>query len=160
LVTPGDLAEAVSHLDAHAAAGRMDQAVALAVQLDEHAAGALGLSHPEALRIREARARIVGLAGDPITGVRLYRDVAERWHYKGATEEAEAVADRAQALWLEISDLETAVSAGVSMVRMRNQIPGEGGSGFAAVLDYQTRLEAARNPAARPHSPAQHLTPM
>ncbi|WP_326686987.1 hypothetical protein OIE63_07365 [Streptomyces sp. NBC_01795] len=158
---PSSLAEAVSRLDTHAAAGRMDQAVALAVKLDEQAAGALGLSHPDALRVREARARIAGLAGDPVGGVRLYRDVAERWHYQGASEEAESVAGRAHALWLEISDLETAVSAGVAMVRMRNQIPGEGGSAFAAVLDYQTQLEAARDAAGRAHpSPQQHLTPM
>ena len=139
---------AVSHLEAHVAAGRMEQAVTLSTQLDEHAAGTFGLSHPEALRIREAHAHVTALAGDPVGGIRLYRDVAERWLYQGAGQEAEAVADRAHALWLEIPDLETAVAAGVAMVRMRNQIPGADGSAFAAVLEYQTQLEtAARNAA-------------
>ncbi|WP_431981192.1 hypothetical protein [Streptomyces qinglanensis] len=155
--TPEALAEAVSRLDAQAAAGRTDEAETLAAQLDEHAANALGLSHPDALLVREARARITGQAGDAVGGVLLYRDVAERWHYRGAYEQAEAVADRAQALWLEIADLATAVAAGVSVVRMRNQIPGEGGGGFAAAVEHQARLEAARDAAtaaAGPHRAA------
>ncbi|MFI8848871.1 hypothetical protein ACIGW3_01485 [Streptomyces sp. NPDC053499] len=143
--TPDALSEAVSRLEAHAAAGRMDQALALAAQLDEYAADALGLAHPEALRVRETRARLTALAGDPVSGVRMYRDVAERWHYRGAAEQAEAVADRAQELWLRIPDLATAAAAGVAMVRMRNQIPGDGGTAFATVLERQARLEAALN---------------
>ncbi|MET9857818.1 hypothetical protein ABZY93_00615 [Streptomyces smyrnaeus] len=139
------LTEGLSQLETHAAAGRMDQATALAAQLDQHAADLLGLSHPDALRTREARARITALAGDPVGAVRLYRDIAERWHYQGADDQAEAVASRAHALWLEIPDLETAIAAGVAMVRMRNQIPGENGTAFAATLQHQTRLEAARN---------------
>ncbi|SER82064.1 hypothetical protein [Streptomyces qinglanensis] len=155
--TPEALSEAVSRLDAQAAAGRADEAETLAAQLDEHAANALGLSHPDALLVREARARITGLAGDAVGGVLLYRDVAERWHYRGAYEQAEAVADRAQALWLEIADLATAIAAGVSVVRMRNQIPGEGGGAFAAAVEHQARLEAARDAgagAAGPHRAA------
>ncbi|MFE0764081.1 hypothetical protein [Streptomyces smyrnaeus] len=143
------LTEGVSQLETHAAAGRMDQATALAAQLDQHAADSLGLSHPDALRTREARARITALAGDPVGAVRLYRDIAERWHYQGADDQAEAVASRAHALWLEIPDLETAIAAGVAMVRMRNQIPGENGTAFAATLQHQTRLEAARNATAQ-----------
>ncbi|MBO8188893.1 hypothetical protein [Streptomyces spirodelae] len=143
--TPDALSEAVSRLEAHAAAGRMDQALALAAQLDEYAADALGLAHPEALRVRETRARLTALAGDPVSGVRMYRDVAERWHYQGAADQAEAVADRAQELWLQIPDLATAAAAGVAMVRMRNQIPGDGGTAFATVLERQARLEAALN---------------
>ncbi|MBQ0862787.1 hypothetical protein [Streptomyces sp. RK75] len=139
------LTEGVSQLETHAAAGRMDQATALAAQLDQHAADSLGLSHPDALRTREVRARITALAGDPVGAVRLYRDIAERWHYQGADDQAEAVASRAHALWLEIPDLETAIAAGVAMVRMRNQIPGENGTAFAATLQHQTWLEAARN---------------
>ncbi|MGI5347354.1 hypothetical protein ACQEU8_04075 [Streptomyces sp. CA-250714] len=145
---PDSLDDAVARVDAYATAGRMDEAVALAVQADEHAAHALGLSHPDALRVREARARITALAGDPVGGVRLYRDVAERWHYQGADEQAEASAARAHTLWTQISDLDAALSVGLAMVRLRNQIPGEHGNGFAAVLDHQARLEAARNAAA------------
>lgn len=148
-VTPGSLTDAIHHLDAHAAAGRMEQAVALAARLDDHAADSLGLSHSDALRIREARARVIALAGDPSGAVRLYRDVAERWLYQGAVEQAEAVADRAYALWLEIPDLDAAIHAGVDMVRMRNQIPGDAGSGFTATLEHQARLEAAKEAAAR-----------
>ncbi|MFE9388837.1 hypothetical protein [Streptomyces sp. NPDC006784] len=151
--TPEALSEAVARLDAYAAAGRADEAETLAAQLDEHAANALGLSHPEALLVRETRARITGQAGDAVGGVLLYRDVAERWHYRGDYEQAEAVADRAQALWLEIADLATAVAAGVSVVRMRNQIPGEGGGAFAAAVEHQARLEAARDAAAGAAAP-------
>ncbi|MGP3973541.1 hypothetical protein ACTWQF_05770 [Streptomyces sp. 8N114] len=147
LGSPDALTDAVAHLEAHAGAGRMDEALALAAQLDEKAADELGLSHPEALRIREARARVTALAGDAVGGVRMYRDVAERWHYQGAADQAEAVATRAEDLWLQIPDPETAALAGVAMVRMRNQIPGQGGHAFAAVLAHQSQLEAALNAA-------------
>ncbi|MBO8195032.1 hypothetical protein ITI46_25755 [Streptomyces oryzae] len=136
-------ADAMSQLEAHVAAGRMDEAVALAARLDENAADTLGLSHPDALRFREARARVTALTGDAVGAIRMYRDVAERWHYQGAAEEAEAVAAVADELWLQIPDPETAALAGVAILRMRNQIPGDGGHAFATVLAHQSHLEAA-----------------
>ncbi|MEU3194174.1 hypothetical protein ABZ686_26875 [Streptomyces sp. NPDC006992] len=71
--TPQALCDAVDRLDAYAAAGRADEAESLAAELDEHAANALGLSHPDALLVREARARITGQAGDAVGGVLLSR---------------------------------------------------------------------------------------
>ncbi|MFI6662841.1 hypothetical protein ACIBL8_45960 [Streptomyces sp. NPDC050523] len=144
-VASASCTDALARIDEHAAAGRVDQAVTLAARLDEQAAQTMGVSHPDALRIREARAHVTALAGDAVGGVRLYRDVAERWHYRGCVEQAEAVAACAHALWLRITDPDTAVSAGIVMLRIRNQIPGEQGSALAATLKRQERLEAARN---------------
>ncbi|MFC9749705.1 hypothetical protein [Streptomyces niveus] len=133
-------AEALAQVTGHLDAGRTDEAQALATQLDTQVAGVLGVSHPVALGVREVRARATAEAGDPVAGIQLYRDVAERWHYRGDAEQAEAVAGRAEKLWTGITDVERALSAGVAVVRMRNQIPGEGGAALASVLAHRERL--------------------
>ena len=135
-------------------AGHVGRAAALAARLDEQAAQHFGVSDPDALRIREVRARVTALAGDAFGGVLLYRDVAERWHYQGDSERAEAVAARAETLWLQITDLDTALSAGVAVIRLRSQIPGKDGEALNAALEHRTWLEEARLanvPAAREH---------
>ncbi|BCL25517.1 hypothetical protein ACFFS2_08815 [Streptomyces aurantiacus] len=136
-------------------AGHVDEAAALVARLDEQASGDLGISHPDALRIREIRARVTALAGNAVAGVLLFRDVAERWHYQGDAEQAEAAAVRAETLWLQITDLDPALSAGIAVVRLRNQIPGEGGESLAAALEHKTWLEAATG-AAHGRPPRQH----
>ncbi|MEV8406126.1 hypothetical protein AB0R12_09990 [Streptomyces niveus] len=133
-------AEALAQVTGHLDAGRTDEAQALATQLDTQVAGVLGVSHPVALGVREVRARATAEAGDPVAGIQLYRDVAERWHYRGDAEQAEAVAGRAEKLWTGITDVERALSAGVAVVRMRNQIPGEGGAALASVLAHREQL--------------------
>jgi hypothetical protein len=138
----GAYAESLAKVTAHLEAGRSNRAAALAAQLDEQAAAILGMSHPDALRIREVRARVAALSGDGAGGVWLYRDIAERWHYRGDGERAEIAAARAETLWLQITDLETALSAGIAVIRMRNQIPGEHNA-LADALEHQGRLAAA-----------------
>lgn len=133
-------AESLAQVTGHLDAGRTDEARALATQLDTQVAGVLGVSHPVALGVREVRARATAEAGDPVAGIQLYRDVAERWHYRGDAEQAEAVAGRAEKLWTGITDVERALIAGVAVVRMRNQIPGEGGAALASVLAHRERL--------------------
>ncbi|MFI6340480.1 hypothetical protein [Streptomyces sp. NPDC050535] len=130
--------------------GRVGKAAALAARLDEQAAGTLGVSHPDALRIREIRARVAALSGDALAGVHLFRDVAERWHYQGNAERAEAAAARAQALWLEITELDPALSAGIAVVRLRNQIPGEDGSALTAALKHRAWLESSHASGGQP----------
>jgi len=134
----GPLSQVWEHLEA----GRADQAIALAAGLDEQAAGVHGFSHPDALRIREAHARATALAGDAAGGIRLYRDVAERWYYRGDGERAEEVAGRAEMLWMQIVHVDQALSAGVDVIRLRNQIPGRSGEALTAVLEHWVWLEA------------------
>lgn len=141
---PAEYAESLALVTKLLRTGRVGKAAALASRLDEQAAGTLGVSHPDALRIREIRARVTALAGDALAGVQLFRDVAERWHYQGDGERAEAAAARAQALWLQITDLDPALSAAVAVVRLRNQIPGEGGAALTAAVQHRARLEASR----------------
>lgn len=133
-------AEPLARVTGHLDAGRADEAQALAAQLDTQVAGVLGVSHPVALGVREVRARATTEAGDPVAGIQLYRDVAERWHYRGDAEQAEAVAGRAEKLWTGITDVERALAAGVAVIRMRNQIPGRGGEALASVLEHRERL--------------------
>ncbi|MGW1563640.1 hypothetical protein ACWCQ1_45320 [Streptomyces sp. NPDC002144] len=123
--------------------GRVREADAFAAWLDEQVAGTLGVSHPDALRIREMRAHVTALAGKTVVAVLMFRDVAEPWHYQGGAEQAEAAAARAETLWLQMCDLAPALSARTAMVRMRNQIPGERGQALTAALEHRTWLEAA-----------------
>ncbi|MFJ9423208.1 hypothetical protein [Streptomyces sp. NPDC101249] len=138
------IADGLARVAEHLEAGRIDRAAELAARLDRRASGTLGVSHPDALRIREVLARISALLGDPAAGARLFRDVAERWHYRGDHEDAESAAARAVALWLQITDLDTALATGTSMVRLRNQIPGADGAALTEVLTHRSRLESAR----------------
>ncbi|MFE3588251.1 hypothetical protein ACFXOY_12070 [Streptomyces niveus] len=149
----GAYAEALAQVTGHLDAGRTDEAQALATQLDTQVAGVLGVSHPVALGVREVRARATAEAGDPVAGIQLYRDVAERWHYRGDAGQAEAVAGRAEKLWTGITDVERALSAGVAVVRMRNQIPGEGGAALASVLAHRERLLRTPATEAAPEAP-------
>ncbi|MES4886063.1 hypothetical protein ABVB69_37020 [Streptomyces sp. NPDC000349] len=125
-----------SHLDA----GRTDQAKTLAAQLDIRATGVLGVSHPGTLGIREIRARATALAGDTVGGIQLYRDVAERWHHRGDAERAEAAASCAELLWMQITRVDEALYAGIAVIRMRNQIPGQAGEALTAVLEHREWL--------------------
>ncbi|MEU0844904.1 hypothetical protein ABZ370_36295 [Streptomyces sp. NPDC005962] len=146
------VAESLSQVTDHLEAGRIDQATSLVAQLDEQAASALGVSHPDALRIREVRARVTALAGDPVGGVRLYRDVAERWYYQGDGEQAESMAGRAETLWRQITDPEQALSAGDAVIRMRNQIPGSAGHALTATLEHRAWLLEAHTAHDAPHA--------
>ncbi|MEV4047116.1 hypothetical protein [Streptomyces sp. NPDC049744] len=143
----GAYAEPLALVAQHLEAGRTAQAAALAARLDEQVADRLGVSHPEALHIREVRARVTALAGDVTNGVRLTRDVAERWHHQGEHERAEAAATHAEKLWMGITDVDTALSVGMTLVRLRHQIPGETGDALGAVLEHQAWLTSVRDEA-------------
>ncbi|MFD7502283.1 hypothetical protein [Streptomyces sp. NPDC059850] len=132
---PATYTEILASVREHVEAGRTGPAAELAARLDERAAQDFGVSHPDALRIREVRAQFTALAGDTVAGVELYRDIAERWHYQKADEQAEEAAVRAETLWLEMTDLEMALATGGSVIRMRNQIPGEEGRALIAALE-------------------------
>ncbi|MEU9222152.1 hypothetical protein AB0D47_37130 [Streptomyces sp. NPDC048376] len=148
----GAYAEPLALVAQHLEAGREAQAAALTVRLDEEAADRLGVSHPDALHIREVRARVTALAGDVLNGVRLSRDVAERWHHRGEHERAEAAATYAETLWMGITDVDTALSVGIALVRLRHQIPGESGGALGAVLEHQAWLTSLRDQS-RPQQP-------
>ncbi|WP_329388099.1 hypothetical protein [Streptomyces sp. NBC_01716] len=155
-------AESLAQVREHLDAGRTDQAGELAARLDAQAAGVLGVSHPEALRIREVHARATALAGDVVGGVQLYRDVAERWHYRGDAEQAETAAGHAEMLWMRMTHVGQALSAGVDVIRMRNQIPGRSGEALAAALEHREWLLKAQDagePGAREQSVADTPAP-
>ncbi|WP_326798182.1 hypothetical protein OG946_24630 [Streptomyces sp. NBC_01808] len=161
---PGAYAESLAQVTEHLKAGRIDEAATLATRLDEQASGSLGVSDSDALRIREVRARVTAVAGDAVGSLKLFRDIAERWHYRGEGERAEAAATRAETLWMGITDVDTALSAGDTMIRLRNQLPGETGEALAAVLEHQAWLTAARDeggpqPQHRPAAPASSAPP-
>ncbi|MFE9685389.1 hypothetical protein [Streptomyces sp. NPDC006285] len=149
---PQSYEESLDQVENHLEAGRTAQAGALAALLDARATGVLGVSHPDTLHIREVRARATALAGDTVGGIQLYRDVAERWHYQGNAEQAEAVARRADQLWTQITHVEDALTAGVAVIRMRSQIPGPAGQALTAVLAHRDRLLQVRSATNRPPS--------
>ncbi|GAB2785857.1 hypothetical protein [Streptomyces daliensis] len=132
----GPLAQVTEHLRV----GQYAEAVKLATELDDRAAGVLGVSHPDVLHIREKRAEAAARTGDAFGSIQLYRDVAERWHYRGEGAMAEDVARRAEELWRQMPQGDEALSAGLVVVRMRNQMPGQSGDALTAVLADRVRL--------------------
>ncbi|MBR7678867.1 hypothetical protein KDA82_39175, partial [Streptomyces daliensis] len=88
----------------------------------------------------EKRAEAAARTGDAFGSIQLYRDVAERWHYRGEGAMAEDVARRAEELWRQMPQGDEALSAGLVVVRMRNQMPGQSGDALTAVLADRVRL--------------------
>ncbi|MFF3062301.1 hypothetical protein [Streptomyces sp. NPDC057909] len=123
----------------HADAGNLSLAADLAAQLDDAFSAAHGPSHPRALEARTARADTRAALGDLSAAISLYRDVAERHMYAGDPETAAQIADRAHILWQQITDPRAAAAIGPAIVRMRAQIPGQGG--YAHAQQYQAHLE-------------------
>ncbi|GAA1377106.1 hypothetical protein ACFPK5_00280 [Streptomyces beijiangensis] len=123
-----------------AEAGRLPDAVRMAVALDDAVGRAHGPSHPSSLEARAVRAHVTAEAGDLLAAVALYRDVAERWALQGAQVAAEQTADSAHALWLRITDPDQAIAAGTAVVRMRTQIPGADGTSYHHAVQRLERL--------------------
>ncbi|MFJ4418799.1 hypothetical protein [Streptomyces sp. NPDC088925] len=118
--------------------------VAVALSYAAHQDAAIsaqrGPSDPEALAARVERARLAAVLGHIHQAVEMLRDVAERHLYAGRLAEAEALADRAHALWLSLPP-ERARLVGPSIIRLRAQVPGPGHA-YAEAVQYQHSLAA------------------
>lgn len=133
----------ISHL---AEAGRLDEALTMAVALDDATARTHGPSHRAAIEVREVRAHITAASGDLPGGIALYRDAAERWALQGEHVMAGEAAGRAHALWMRITDPAQAITTGETIVRMRSQIPGPNGVPYRQAT---RRLDRLRDAAAQ-----------
>jgi hypothetical protein len=126
--------------------GRLAEAAQMAAALDEAATASHGISHRAALQAREVHAHLTAQLGDLPGAVALYRDVAERWVLQGQTGPAEEAAGRAHALWLRITDPGQAIVTGDAIVRMRANIPGEGGIAYRKAVSHLSRIRATATP--------------
>ncbi|MFC8668708.1 hypothetical protein [Streptomyces sp. NPDC057199] len=126
--------------------GRLVEAAQMAAALDEAATASHGISHRAALQAREVHAHLTAQLGDLPGAVALYRDVAERWALQGQTKPAEEAAGRAHALWLRITDPGQAIVTGEAIVRMRANIPGEGGIAYRKAVSHLSRIRTATTP--------------
>lgn len=119
---------------------RHRDAAHVAGQLDDALAGQHGPSHPETLAARETRATLLASVGDLAAAIGLFRDIAERYALQGDTAAASSLADRAQEIWHEMPH-DQALTTGPAIIRMRNHIPGSGGSGYQAATTHLARLQ-------------------
>ncbi|WP_331758097.1 hypothetical protein [[Kitasatospora] papulosa] len=133
----------------YADAGELTLAADLAAQLDDALSSAHGPSHPRTLEARTARADTRAALGDLSAAISLYRDVAERHMYAGDHQTASQIADRAHILWQQITDPRTAAAISPAIVRMRAQIPGQGG--YVHAQQYAAHLERVMHDAAVDH---------
>jgi hypothetical protein len=85
-------------IDLLLARGELDQAAAVAAQLDDATALQHGPSHPDALSTRTQRAQILARQGHLTAAVHLYQDVADRWALAGDHTRAREAADTAHRL--------------------------------------------------------------
>lgn len=120
---------------------RHRDAAHVAAQLDDALAGQHGPSHHTALTARETRATLLAAVGDLVPAISLFRDIAERYALHGDAIAAASLADRAQELWHQMPHGQ-AVTTGPSIIRMRTQIPGPGGSGYQAAAHHLDQLQS------------------
>ncbi|WP_432108925.1 hypothetical protein [Streptomyces sp. AA1529] len=80
---PGELAEAVSHINRAAAQGEAQRAMVLAFRLREHAVRSYGEEHPYALEARDLEAFVARQGGNYGKATEVYLELARICHQQG-----------------------------------------------------------------------------
>ncbi|WP_327299899.1 hypothetical protein [Streptomyces sp. NBC_01197] len=137
---PREQAPTLLTIQRYADAGDLSRAYQLAQAHDDGVAAIHGPSHSEALDARTLRADLAAALGDNAGAIVLYRDVADRRMRTGNAVVATQIADRAHTLWLQIADIASAATIGVSIVRMRADIAAD--DRYHHAYQYQAHLQA------------------
>ncbi|WP_327065780.1 hypothetical protein [Kitasatospora sp. NBC_01302] len=142
---PDDYREAIGLIVRTADAGEHERAADLALTLEGQAVTAHGAISAPVLMVRQVRAHVARLSGDPATASELYRQVAlVLLAAEGPQDpEAQRVATNAEACWRAVQDPRRAVQLGPLMLELRAQLPGEDGRKLRSSERYLAKLEAA-----------------
>ncbi|MGF1428425.1 hypothetical protein [Kitasatospora sp. LaBMicrA B282] len=142
---PEDYREALGLIVRTADAGEHDAAAELALALEEQVVVAHGAIAPPVLMVRQVRAHVARLAGDPVLAAELYRQVALVLLAVEGPEDPEAqrVATNAEACWRAIPDARRARQIGPLILELRAQLPGEDGRKLRSAERYLAKLTAA-----------------
>ncbi|MFI9272680.1 hypothetical protein ACIGXM_18445 [Kitasatospora sp. NPDC052896] len=140
-----DYREAIGRIVRTADAGEHATAAELARVLEREAADAHGPAAEAVLMIRQVRAHVTRLAGEPAGAAELYREVAlvllaERGPDDPETQQA---ATNAEACWRAVRDRDQAIGLAPELLELRALLPGPDGRKLRSAQRYLARLTAA-----------------
>lgn len=119
-----------------------NQAVELALVLEQQAVATHGPIAPPVLMIRQVLAHLARLAGDLVGAAELYREVAMVLLVADGPEaqETQQVTTNAEACWRAISDPAVALELAPRILELRAKIPGADGRKLRSTERYAAKL--------------------
>ncbi|WP_431981170.1 hypothetical protein [Streptomyces qinglanensis] len=151
-VVPGELAEAVAHINRAAAEGEAQRAMVLAFRLREHAVRSYGEEHPYALEARDLEAFVARQGGNYGKATDVYLDLTRICHQQG-DHRAYGYLRRAVGNWYLLADPEKVLSRGQALLEAWSLLAArEGPAADDTTLPRHVRLrmDALADTAGRP----------
>ncbi|PYC76737.1 hypothetical protein C7C46_21340 [Streptomyces tateyamensis] len=142
--TPEDYRAALAQIARTAEAGDHAAATELALTLEQQLLATHGAVAAPVLMVRQVRAHVARLAGDPAAAAELYYEVAlVLLTTRGpADEETQRVATNAEACWRAIPDPVRALRTAPAILELRAQLPGPDHRKLRSAERYAQRLGA------------------
>ncbi|MEU7314810.1 hypothetical protein [Streptomyces sp. NPDC007083] len=148
---PGELAEAVAHINRAAAEGEAQRAMVLAFRLREHAVRSYGEEHPYALEARDLEAFVARQGGNYGKATEVYLDLTRICHQQG-DHRAYGYLRRAVGNWYLLADPKKVLTRGQALLDAWSLLAAEDGpAAHDATLPRHVRLrmDALADPAGR-----------
>ncbi|MFE9381906.1 hypothetical protein ACFYMO_01525 [Streptomyces sp. NPDC007025] len=149
---PGELAEAVSHINRAAAQGEAQRAMVLAFRLREHAVRSYGEEHPYALEARDLEAFVARQGGNYGRATEVYLELARICHQQG-DHRAYGYLRRAVGNWYLLADPEKVLTRGQALLSVWSLLAAQDGpAAHDTTLPRHVRLrmDALAEPAGGP----------
>ncbi|MEV4555417.1 hypothetical protein AB0K51_00305 [Kitasatospora sp. NPDC049285] len=139
---PTDYLEAIGEIVRSAEAGQHVTATALALDLEEQAVAAHGALAPLVLQVRQVRAHVARVAGQPVLAAELYRQVAAALLTTEGPEhpETQRAATNAEACWRAVKDPAEAIRIAPDIIELRAYLPGPENRKLRAAERYLRQL--------------------
>ncbi|MGP3973563.1 hypothetical protein ACTWQF_05880 [Streptomyces sp. 8N114] len=125
-LVPGELAEAVAHINRAAAGHEPQRAMVLAFRLREHAVRSYGEEHPYTLEARDLEAYVARLGGNYASATAIYLDLARICHRQG-NPRAYGYLKRAVGNWQMLTDPQSLRTHGQALLDTWSALAAEAG---------------------------------
>ncbi|MDF4252557.1 hypothetical protein [Streptomyces sp. WMMB303] len=148
---PGELAEAVAHINRAAAEGEAQRAMVLAFRLREHAVRSYGEEHPYALEARDLEAFVARQGGNYGKATEVYLDLARICHQQG-DHRAYGYLRRAVGNWYLLADPKKVLTRGQALLDAWSLLAAEDGPvahDTTLPRHVRLRMDALADPAGR-----------
>ncbi|MFE0877939.1 hypothetical protein ACFW4X_24300 [Streptomyces smyrnaeus] len=123
---PGELAEAVAHINRAAGGGEPQRAMVLAFRLREHAVRSYGEEHPYTLEARDLEAFVARLGGNYAKAAGIYLELARVCHRQGSSR-AYGYLKRAAGNWQMLTDPQAVLTHGRGLLATWAALASEAG---------------------------------
>ncbi|SER82495.1 hypothetical protein [Streptomyces qinglanensis] len=151
-MVPGELAEAVAHINRAAADGEAQRAMVLAFRLREHAVRSYGEEHPYALEARDLEAFVARQGGNYGKAAGAYLELTRICHQQG-DHRAYGYLRRAVGNWYLLADPKKVLTLGQALLEAWSLLAAQGGPAADDTTlprHMRLRMDALADTAGRP----------